>query len=299
MIGYVTTEVPGGGVGRIPDLAVDGAWQGGVGRRLLDQALAHLPGAGPSPGQDRDPVPQRGRAPPLPLAGVASWWRRSFHCVMPSKPVPIRGRRNAEVRVETDPRFWPGARPGPEAGTGPGPPAASPDDALHRHAPGAHRPFGLTVSVLLLALGLCAASGVLAALAFHDRVLPGVQALGLDLGRPAPPGAGQRLGDRVDALLGQRPVLAPRRAGGRPPAPAPSASATPSPEGSWSEPWKWAGTPLAGMTVAGARPPEGAPRLPAAPVDLAPLPGRPRRAGRGVGPTPQRRPRPAAGRWRA
>jgi ribosomal protein S18 acetylase RimI-like enzyme len=42
VIGYVTTEVlPALGVGRIPDLAVDGAWQGqGVGRLLLEQALA-------------------------------------------------------------------------------------------------------------------------------------------------------------------------------------------------------------------------------------------------------------------
>jgi ribosomal protein S18 acetylase RimI-like enzyme len=42
VIGYVTTEVqPELGVGRIPDLAVDGAWQGrGVGRLLLQRALA-------------------------------------------------------------------------------------------------------------------------------------------------------------------------------------------------------------------------------------------------------------------
>jgi ribosomal protein S18 acetylase RimI-like enzyme len=41
VIGYVTTEVlPAVGVGRIPDLAVDGAWQGqGVGRLLLERAL--------------------------------------------------------------------------------------------------------------------------------------------------------------------------------------------------------------------------------------------------------------------
>jgi ribosomal protein S18 acetylase RimI-like enzyme len=41
VVGYVTTEVlPALGVGRIPDLAVDGAWRGkGVGRLLLERAL--------------------------------------------------------------------------------------------------------------------------------------------------------------------------------------------------------------------------------------------------------------------
>ena len=112
---------------------------------------------------------------------------------------------------------------------------------------------------------------MLAALAFRDRVLPGVQALGLDLGGLHRQEAGQRLGDRVDALLGQRPVLLlDGREVDLPPSAFGERDAL---AGGLLERALEVGRerPLAGMTVARAQPPGAAPPCPAAPVDLAPL----------------------------
>ncbi len=112
---------------------------------------------------------------------------------------------------------------------------------------------------------------MLAALAFRDRVLPGVQALGLDLGGLHRQEAGQRLGDRVDALLGQRPVLLlDGREVDLPPSAFGERDAI---AGGLLERALEVGRerPLAGMTVAARAAAGGRTALPAAPVDLAPL----------------------------
>jgi vancomycin resistance protein YoaR len=123
----------------------------------------------------------------------------------------------------------------------------------------------------LLTLGLCAVSAVLAALAFRDRVLPGVQALGLDLGGLHRQEAGQRLVDRVDTLLGQRPILIldgrevdlPPHAFGERDTLAHGLLERALDVGRER--------PLAGMAVAARAATGGRTHLPPAPVDLAPL----------------------------
>ncbi|HEX2326669.1 MAG TPA: peptidoglycan binding domain-containing protein, partial [Chloroflexota bacterium] len=170
------------------------------------------------------------------------------------------------MRVE----LIPVAGQGPAQEPAPTPPATSPGDDSTSRSRGTPT-LRAAVSVLLLALGLCAVFGVLAGLAFRDRVLPGVQALGLDLGGLHRQEAGQRLGDRVDALLGQRPVLLldgrevdlPPHAFGERDALA----------GGLLERALEVGRerPLAGMTVAARAATGGRTPLTAAPVDLAPL----------------------------
>ncbi|HEX2514583.1 MAG TPA: hypothetical protein VH257_07735, partial [Chloroflexota bacterium] len=174
------------------------------------------------------------------------------------------------MRVELIPVSGQGPGQGPSQEPAPAPPEASPDDDSPSRSRGTPT-LRAAVSVLLLALGLCAASVVLAALAFRDRVLPGVQALGLDLGGLHRQEAGQRLGDRVDALLGQRPLLIldgrevdlPPHAFGERDALA----------GGLLERALEVGRerPLAGMTVAARAATGGRTPLTAAPVDLAPL----------------------------